>query len=103
MLRISALPSGYPVTLDQANAQLRITDSRGDTFDYRVTSATAAPGAFDKILATSRAKHFWLGDTISNRRINGGRSWYDAVCESYQGAPQSGAEGADSGNPCEGW
>jgi hypothetical protein len=40
-------------------------ESRNDTFDYCFTAATAVPEAFDKILATARAKHFWLGDTIS--------------------------------------
>lgn len=40
-------------------------DLRGDTFDYCFTSATAVPEAFDKILTAARARHFWLGDTIS--------------------------------------
>jgi hypothetical protein len=40
-------------------------DTRGDTFDYCFTSATAVPEAFDKILTPARARHFWLGDTIS--------------------------------------
>lgn len=40
-------------------------DMRGDTFDYCFTSATAVPEAFDKILTPARARHFWLGDTIS--------------------------------------
>jgi hypothetical protein len=39
--------------------------SRGDTFDYRVTAATAVPEVLDKILTPSRARHFWLGDTVS--------------------------------------
>ncbi|UFX42057.1 DUF1983 domain-containing protein [Bradyrhizobium sp. 41S5] len=39
--------------------------SRGDTFDFRFDSAVAVPDAFDKILAVARAKHFWLGDTVS--------------------------------------
>ncbi|MBR0940267.1 hypothetical protein ABIF65_003368 [Bradyrhizobium japonicum] len=40
-------------------------DSRGDTFDYRVSTAIAVPEALDKILTASRARHFWLGDTVS--------------------------------------
>ncbi|MGY4224322.1 hypothetical protein ACVMIH_001683 [Bradyrhizobium sp. USDA 4503] len=39
--------------------------SRGDTFDFRFDAAVAVPDAFDKILAVARAKHFWLGDTVS--------------------------------------
>lgn len=39
--------------------------SRGDTFDYRFSAAIAVPEALDKILTASRARHFWLGDTIS--------------------------------------
>lgn len=39
--------------------------SRGDTFDYRFGTAIAVPEAFDKILTASRARHFWLGDTVS--------------------------------------
>ncbi|SFM00729.1 Putative phage tail protein [Bradyrhizobium sp. NFR13] len=40
-------------------------DTRGDTFDYCFSAATAVPEAFDKILTPARARHFWLGDTIS--------------------------------------
>ncbi|WP_375782940.1 host specificity factor TipJ family phage tail protein [Bradyrhizobium sp. Pha-3] len=40
-------------------------DARGDTFDYRFTTAVAVPDALNKILAPSRAQHFWLGDTVS--------------------------------------
>lgn len=39
--------------------------SRGDTFDYRLTTAVAVPDMLDKILTPSRARHFWLGDTVS--------------------------------------
>ncbi|MEY9262052.1 hypothetical protein AB7M45_007801 [Bradyrhizobium elkanii] len=39
--------------------------SRNDTFDFRFDSAVAVPEAFDKILGVARAKHFWLGDTVS--------------------------------------
>ncbi|MDI3559562.1 host specificity factor TipJ family phage tail protein [Bradyrhizobium sp. Arg816] len=39
--------------------------SRGDTFDYRFATAIAVPEALDKILTASRARHFWLGDTVS--------------------------------------
>lgn len=38
---------------------------RGDTFDYRVATAIAVPEMLDKILTPSRARHFWLGDTVS--------------------------------------
>jgi hypothetical protein len=40
-------------------------DSRGDTFDYCFTTAVAVPDALDKILTAARARHFWLGDTVS--------------------------------------
>ncbi|MES2030834.1 MAG: host specificity factor TipJ family phage tail protein [Pseudomonadota bacterium] len=40
-------------------------DTRGDTFDYSFTAATAVPEAFDKILTSARARHFWLGDVVS--------------------------------------
>ncbi len=40
-------------------------DTRGDTFDYAFTAATAVPEAFDKILTPARARHFWLGDVVS--------------------------------------
>lgn len=40
-------------------------DSRGDYFDYVFSTAVAVPAAFDKILTVSRARHFWLGDTVS--------------------------------------
>jgi hypothetical protein len=40
-------------------------DGRGDTFDYCFTSAAAVPEALEKILTPARARHFWLGDTIS--------------------------------------
>jgi sulfur carrier protein ThiS len=40
-------------------------DTRGDAFDYCFTAATAVPDAFDKILTPARARHFWLGDTVS--------------------------------------
>ncbi|OKO83380.1 hypothetical protein AC629_22835 [Bradyrhizobium sp. NAS80.1] len=39
--------------------------TRGDTFDYRFSTAMAVPEALDKILTVSRARHFWLGDTVS--------------------------------------
>ncbi len=40
-------------------------DTRGDTFDYRFTTAVPVPEAFDKALTPSRSRHFWLGDTVS--------------------------------------
>lgn len=40
-------------------------DTRGDTFDYAFTTAVVVPEALDKILTPARARHFWLGDTIS--------------------------------------
>ncbi|WP_316214288.1 host specificity factor TipJ family phage tail protein [Bradyrhizobium sp. SZCCHNR2032] len=40
-------------------------DTRGDTFDYCFTTAVAVPEAWDKILTAARARHFWLGDTVS--------------------------------------
>jgi hypothetical protein len=40
-------------------------DSRGDSFDYEFTAAVAVPDALDKILTAARARHFWLGDTVS--------------------------------------
>ncbi len=39
--------------------------ARGDTFDYRVSTAVAVPEMLDKILTPSRSRHFWLGDTVS--------------------------------------
>jgi hypothetical protein len=39
--------------------------ARGDSFDYCFTTAVAVPEALDKILISSRSRHFWLGDTIS--------------------------------------
>ncbi len=43
-------------------------DTRGDCFDYEFTTAVAVPAAFDKILTAARARHFWLGDTVSIAR-----------------------------------
>jgi hypothetical protein len=40
-------------------------DSRDDTFDYAFTVAVAVPDGLDKILTAARARHFWLGDTLS--------------------------------------
>jgi hypothetical protein len=39
--------------------------TRGDTFDYIFSAAVAVPDALDKILTPARARHFWLGDTVS--------------------------------------
>ncbi len=39
--------------------------SRGDSFDYVFKSAVAVPEAFDTALIPSRARHMWLGDTLS--------------------------------------
>ncbi|MBN8978006.1 MAG: DUF1983 domain-containing protein [Rhizobiales bacterium] len=39
--------------------------SRGDSFDYVFKSAIAVPEAFDTALIPSRARHMWLGDTLS--------------------------------------
>lgn len=60
--------SGHPISKSDFNAIVNFAagcDSRGDTFDYAFGSAVAVPEAFDKILAPARAKHFWLGDTVS--------------------------------------
>ncbi|MGB3390216.1 MAG: host specificity factor TipJ family phage tail protein, partial [Pseudaminobacter sp.] len=38
---------------------------RGDKFDYIFSAAENAPDAIDKALTVTRAKHFWLGDTLS--------------------------------------
>jgi hypothetical protein len=40
-------------------------DARRDSFDYIFSTAVAVPDALDKILQPARAKHFWLGDTVS--------------------------------------
>lgn len=45
--------------------QAAAADLRGDSFDYVFTSAVAVPEAIDKALTVTRAKHFWLGDTLS--------------------------------------
>lgn len=39
--------------------------SRGDSFDYVFKSAVAVPEAFDTAITPSRARHMWLGDTLS--------------------------------------
>ncbi len=60
--------SGHPISKADFNAIVNFAAgcaSRGDTFDYDFASAVAVPEAFDKILAPARAKHFWLGDTVS--------------------------------------
>lgn len=60
--------SGHPISKADFNAIVNFAagcQSRGDTFDYAFSSAVAVPEAFDKILAPARAKHFWLGDTVS--------------------------------------
>lgn len=40
-------------------------DARSDRFDYIFSAAEAVPDAIDKALTVTRAKHFWLGDTLS--------------------------------------
>lgn len=40
-------------------------DARGDKFDYIFSAAENAPDAIDKALTVTRARHFWLGDTLS--------------------------------------
>ncbi len=45
--------------------QAAAAELRGDSFDYVFTSAMAVPEAIDKALTVTRAKHFWLGDTLS--------------------------------------
>lgn len=60
--------STLPVSKTDFNAVVNHAagcESRGDTFDYRFESAVALPDALDKILIPSRARHFWLGDTVS--------------------------------------
>lgn len=60
--------SGLPISKVDFNAVVAHAagcDLRGDTFDYRVSTAIAVPDALDKILTASRARHFWLGDTVS--------------------------------------
>lgn len=39
--------------------------TRGDKFDYIFSAAESAPDAIDKALTVTRARHFWLGDTMS--------------------------------------
>lgn len=60
--------SGLPLAKVDFNAIVNFAagcDTRGDTFDYCFTAATSVPEAFDKILTPARARHFWLGDTVS--------------------------------------
>ncbi|MGY3605662.1 MULTISPECIES: host specificity factor TipJ family phage tail protein [unclassified Bradyrhizobium] len=60
--------SGLPISKADFNAVVNFAAgcaSREDTFDYCFTSAVAVPEAFDKILTVARARHFWLGDTVS--------------------------------------
>ncbi|WP_456705852.1 host specificity factor TipJ family phage tail protein [Bradyrhizobium sp. USDA 4452] len=60
--------SGLPISKVDFNAVVTHAlgcAARDDTFDYRFTTAVAVPDALDKILTPSRAKHYWLGDTIS--------------------------------------
>jgi hypothetical protein len=60
--------SGLPISKADFSAIVAFAagcDSRGDTFDYRFETAVAVPDALDKILSSARAKHFWLGDTVS--------------------------------------
>lgn len=45
--------------------QAAAADLRDDKFDYVFTSAVTVPEAIDKALTVTRAKHFWLGDTLS--------------------------------------
>lgn len=40
-------------------------DTRADTFDFRFSTATSAPEAFDTILKVTRARHRWSGDMLS--------------------------------------
>jgi hypothetical protein len=46
---------------DQATAAA----SRGDTFDFRFTSVTPMPEAFDTILKATRCRHRWSGDQLT--------------------------------------
>lgn len=60
--------STLPISKTDFNAIVNFAagcDSRGDTFDYAFTAAVAVPAALDKILTPARARHFWLGDTVS--------------------------------------
>jgi hypothetical protein len=60
--------SGLPITNVDFNSVTSLAagaDTRGDSFDYMFSSAVSVPAALDKILAPTRAKHFWLGDTVS--------------------------------------
>jgi predicted phage tail protein len=60
--------SGVPISKADFNSVVNFAagcDARGDTFDYAFDSAVAVPDAFDKILTPARARHFWLGDTVS--------------------------------------
>lgn len=60
--------SGHPISKTDFNKVVSFAvgcASRGDFFDYDFSSAVAVPEAFDRILAPARAKHFWLGDTVS--------------------------------------
>ena len=60
--------SGIPISKSDFNSVVNFAagcDARGDTFDYAFDSAVAVPDAFDKTLTPARARHFWLGDTVS--------------------------------------
>lgn len=60
--------SGLPIAKEDFNAVVSFDagcTSRSDTFDYIFTTAVAIPAALDKMLTPGRAKHFWLGDTVS--------------------------------------
>jgi len=62
----------FQTIVDQATA----ADTRGDAFNYRFDSAITFQEAFDKILASNRAKTRWLGDVLS------------AVRDEWQAIPQ---------------
>jgi hypothetical protein len=60
--------SGLPISKVDFNAVVSFAAgcaARGDTFDYCFSTAIAVPEALDKILTAARARHFWLGDTVS--------------------------------------
>lgn len=54
----------FQTIVDQAAA----ADTRGDTFNYRFTSAVTFQNALDTILMSNRAKVTWLGDVLSATR-----------------------------------
>jgi len=57
--------STSPIAKVDFNAVVSFADSRGDTFDYILSTAVAVPDALDKILTPARSRHVWLGNSVS--------------------------------------